>query len=84
MKGSEDNQNKSLLSIKLTQVKRFIIEKASNIKNINIEIPKDKFKGFRKLNFNKSVLNARTGIIAIVAILFLTFSVVKFYQHQKK
>ncbi|SCG84471.1 putative metalloprotease yebA [Proteiniborus sp. DW1] len=84
MKGSKENRTKSLLNIKLTQIKKFITEKASSVKKINIEIPKDKFKRFKNLKFDKNILNARTGIIAVVAILFLTFSVVKFYQYQKE
>ncbi|MFA5524584.1 MAG: peptidoglycan DD-metalloendopeptidase family protein [Tissierellales bacterium] len=83
MKGSSKNENKSLINIKLYDIKEFISNKASKIKIINTVMLKGRSKGFNKIKFNKGNFNVRTGIIAMVAILFLTFSFVKYTQHQK-
>ncbi|WIV12513.1 M23 family metallopeptidase [Proteiniborus sp. MB09-C3] len=78
MKSSSENENKSLLNVKLADTKKFIIAKASKVKSVNVGIVKEKFKELKKLKFNKNIFNTRTGIIAVAAILLLTFSLIQY------
>jgi len=73
MKCSDEkaNQNPLKLNNKLKQLKNTLTEKASKVKAINIS---DKVKELKKIKLNKEIFNVRTGIIAVVAILFLAFS----------
>ncbi|WP_352420469.1 M23 family metallopeptidase [Proteiniborus sp.] len=78
MESSSKNENNSLLNIKLANIKKFITNKTSLIKQGSTNAEKDKLKTLKKLKFNRNIFNIRTGIIAVVAILFLTFSLVQY------
>ncbi len=78
MKSSDEREKKGLINIKLTQIKRLIIEKTSKIKAANIHKSVEKLKSLKRLKISKNVFNIRNGIIAIVAVLFLTFSLIQY------
>ncbi|SDZ24549.1 Murein DD-endopeptidase MepM and murein hydrolase activator NlpD, contain LysM domain [Proteiniborus ethanoligenes] len=78
MKSSGENENHSNFTKKITNIKRFVTSKASKLKTVNMRFTKDKLRELKKIKLNKSIFNARTGIIAIVAVLFMTFSLVQY------
>lgn len=78
MKSSGENEIHSFLTIKLTSIKRYIEIKAQKLKTVNIGFIKDKIRELKKVKFSKDILSIRTGIIAVVALLFLTFSLVQY------
>lgn len=78
MKSSGENENHSNLTKKITSIKKLVTSKASTLKTVNMSFTKDKLKELKKIKLNKNIFNVRMGILAIAAVLFMTFSLVQY------